>query len=227
MATITGHTTRAVGTILTAAIYNADHVNHVTNALALNTDKLEGATPPVVDGHAAVFDGVTGAILKSLGSAPAIPSRLIATGTGLLGGGDLSANRTLTADLATVAHYRAASPVNKILVADVAWAAAGLVTLTDAATIAVDMALLINAVVTLAGNRTLAAPTNTKAGQAGVILIKQDATGSRTLAYDAVWKFPGGTLPVLSTGANMVDKLFYFVETSSIIHAELVKNTTR
>lgn len=37
MATIIQHTTRAPGTILTAAIYNGDHQTHVTNADAINT----------------------------------------------------------------------------------------------------------------------------------------------------------------------------------------------
>lgn len=41
MATINPHTTRATGTILTAAIYNGDHVNHINNANALNVAKLE------------------------------------------------------------------------------------------------------------------------------------------------------------------------------------------
>jgi len=38
MATINPHTTRATGTILTAAIYNADHQNHISNANALNSE---------------------------------------------------------------------------------------------------------------------------------------------------------------------------------------------
>lgn len=71
MSTISGHTVRAAGTILTAAIYNADHLNHITNALALNADKLEGANPPTVDGHAAVFDGVSGSVLRDSGFVPA------------------------------------------------------------------------------------------------------------------------------------------------------------
>jgi hypothetical protein len=37
MATINPHTTRATGTILTAAIYNGDHVNHVNNANSIDT----------------------------------------------------------------------------------------------------------------------------------------------------------------------------------------------
>jgi hypothetical protein len=70
MTTIAGHTTRANGTILTAAIYNADHVNHVTNAQALNNTKMEGATPPVADGHAVVWNGTSGNLLRTAGFAP-------------------------------------------------------------------------------------------------------------------------------------------------------------
>jgi hypothetical protein len=71
MTTITGHTTRATGTVLTAAIYNADHNVHVTNAQNLNNEKLEGATPPVVDGEAVVWDGTSGINLKTGGYVPA------------------------------------------------------------------------------------------------------------------------------------------------------------
>ena len=77
--------------------------------------------------------------------------------------------------------------------------------LTDAATITVDAALANNFRVTLAGNRTLANPTNLISGQVINFRIKQDATGSRTLAYGTKYLFPGGTDPVLSTAANALD----------------------
>jgi hypothetical protein len=77
MSTINGHTTRANGTILTAAIYNFDHVNHVSNAQNLNTDKVEGATPPVVDGHAVVFDGTSGTAIRTFGAAPISSSNTV------------------------------------------------------------------------------------------------------------------------------------------------------
>jgi hypothetical protein len=105
------------------------------------------------------------------------------------------------------------------------WDAMDLVTLTDAATIAVDLSTMINAKVTLGGNRTLGNPTNVKPGQSGVILIRQDGTGSRTLAFGANWRFPNAVAPTLSTTAGYCDKLFYFVESSSFIHAELVKDS--
>lgn len=124
---------------------------------------------------------------------------------------------------ASASEYRAGTATKGIDVAT-AWSAAGLVTLTDAATISVDMSTFLNATVTLAGNRTLASPTNEKAGQSGVIFIVQDATGSRTLAYGSEWKFAGGTAPVLSTAANAVDALYYTVRASGFVAANLVKD---
>jgi hypothetical protein len=94
--------------------------------------------------------------------------------------------------------------------------------LTDGATITPDFALANNFSVTLGGNRTLANPTNLVAGQSGVIVITQDGTGSRTLAYGSNFKFPGGTAPTLTTTASAVDVLVYYVESSSRITARLV-----
>ena len=96
------------------------------------------------------------------------------------------------------------------------------VALTDGATITPDFSLGNNYSVTLGGNRTLANPTNLVAGQSGVIVITQDATGSRTLAYGSYFKFPTGTAPTLTTAANSVDVLAYYVESSTRITARLV-----
>ena len=96
------------------------------------------------------------------------------------------------------------------------------VTLTDAATIATDLSLGNQFQVTLGGNRTLGAPTNVVAGQSGVIRVVQDATGSRTLAYNSVFKFPGGTAPTLTTAANSVDLLAYHVESTTRIAVRFI-----
>ena len=37
----------------------------------------------------------------------------------------------------------------------------------------------------------------------------QDGTGSRTLAYNAIYKWPAGVAPVLSTAANAIDILTF------------------
>jgi hypothetical protein len=96
------------------------------------------------------------------------------------------------------------------------------VTLTDGATITPDFAAGNNFSVTLGGSRTLANPTNLTAGQSGVIVVTQDGTGGRTLAFGSNWKFPGGTAPTLTTAANAVDVISYYVESSSRITARVV-----
>ena len=97
--------------------------------------------------------------------------------------------------------------------------------LTDGATITPDFSLANNYSVTLGGNRTLANPTNITAGQHGVIVITQDGTGSRTLAYGSYYKFPAGTAPTLTTTAAAVDVLAYYVESSTRITARLIGDT--
>jgi hypothetical protein len=97
--------------------------------------------------------------------------------------------------------------------------------LTDGATITPNFALANNFSVTLGGNRTLANPSNLTAGQHGVIVITQDGTGSRTLAYGSYFKFPAGAAPTLTTTANAVDVLAYFVESSTRITARLIGDT--
>ena len=98
--------------------------------------------------------------------------------------------------------------------------------LTDAATITPDFAVTNNYSVTLAGNRTLANPTNLTAGQSGVIIISQDSTGSRTLAFGSYWKFAGGTAPSLTTTASASDAIVYFVDSATRITAQVLLNVS-
>mgnify|MGYP001322031455 FL=1 len=100
------------------------------------------------------------------------------------------------------------------------------VALTDASSVAVDLSLANNFTLTLAGNRTLAAPTNVTAGQSGVIVVTQDSTGSRTLAYNSIYKFAGGTAPTLTTTASAVDVLAYYVESSTRITVTSLLNVS-
>lgn len=100
------------------------------------------------------------------------------------------------------------------------------VALTDAATIATDAEASNVFTVTLGGNRTLGAPTNLGYGWSGgtyLWIITQDGTGSRTLAYNSVFKFPGGTAPTLTTAANAVDVLTC-VNHGSILLCNLTKD---
>lgn len=82
-------------------------------------------------------------------------------------------------------------------------------TLTDGATVNWNMASGYNAKVTIAGNRTLATPTNPIEGRVYQLQIIQDGTGSRTMTFPAstIFDFGGAGTPTLSTGANKMDLL--------------------
>jgi len=82
-------------------------------------------------------------------------------------------------------------------------------TLTDGSTISWDVSQGAIAYVTLAGNRTIASPSNLKVGTL-ILHVNQDATGGRTLTWNSVFKWPVGTAPVLSTSANAKD-IFSFI----------------
>ena len=97
-------------------------------------------------------------------------------------------------------------------------AAANITALSDGATITIDMATACHHSVTLGGNRTFAAPSNQVVGQAGSIFITQDGTGSRTAAFNAAFKFVGGTAPTLTTTAAAVDRIDYIILSSNVIH---------
>lgn len=63
--------------------------------------------------------------------------------------------------------------------------------------------------VTLAGNRTMNAPTNIKQYALYIMRVSQDATGSRTLAWNAAYKFGGSGAPTLTTTASKTDILSF------------------
>jgi hypothetical protein len=96
--------------------------------------------------------------------------------------------------------------------------------ITDAASVVMNMATNNQFSITLAGNRTLATPTNLTIGQTGHIYFNQDGTGSRTMGYNSVFKFSGGTDPTLSTAANAVDLLVFSVRAADKVDAVMVND---
>lgn len=89
-------------------------------------------------------------------------------------------------------------------------------TLTDGATINWDLNANQVCVVTLAGNRTLAAPTNQRAGAMYTLLVKQDGTGTRTLNFNAAYKFKRNTTPVLATSGSDFDVIQFVSDGTSM-----------
>jgi hypothetical protein len=63
-------------------------------------------------------------------------------------------------------------------------------------------------ILTLTGNCTFTFPTAT-AGKSFMLMLKQDATGSRTATWPASVKWPGGTAPTITSTASKGDKFVF------------------
>lgn len=81
---------------------------------------------------------------------------------------------------------------------------------------AIDFSLGNNFTKTLSATTSFTA-SNMTAGQSGVITLIQDATGSRTASWSGDFEFAAGTAPTLSTAANAVDVLPYYIRASGSV----------
>ena len=90
-------------------------------------------------------------------------------------------------------------------------------TLTDAPVISWNLATQQIAQVTLSGNRTLGVPQNQAKGARYALEVIQDGVGSRTLAYNPLYRWPGGTAPVLSTAPGAIDKLEFMSDGTNML----------
>ena len=88
---------------------------------------------------------------------------------------------------------------------------------SNTGSVTLDFDTYTNHVLTFTGNVTLANPSTEAVGQSGVIVIIQDGTGSRTLSLGTDYETPGGSGLTISTSANAVDVIPYFVKASGSI----------
>ena len=201
-----------------------------TNVVKIKTAPGDGLTIPqgaisqiVVDTDGSVYS--TNASGLGLGTAASADIGVCATNVPDVSLADLRYVRTSATStiIASDLHIKQGS----LIVGTSSRAYNPILTLTDAASIAVDFAKGNNFLVTIGGNRTLELPTNCTAGQSGQIHVIQDGTGSRTLSYNTVWQFVSATVPTLSTGVGDVDMLVYMTRSASTIDAVLLKNFDR
>ena len=88
-------------------------------------------------------------------------------------------------------------------------------TLTDAATVTWDTSLGQIATVTLGGSRTMAAPTNLKVGTY-ILSVIQGGSGSYTLTWNGVFKWPAGVAPTLTTTVGARDVMSFFSDGTNL-----------
>jgi hypothetical protein len=119
-----------------------------------------------------------------------------------------------SANIATTAQMRA-NTSDKLIETDVLWGAAAAVALSDGATVAVDMSSGWNFTLTMAATgRTLANPTNAKAGQCGFIRVTSSG-GNYTLDKGSGWLSTTAFPITVNNGA--VKYIFYSVYTTAPI----------
>lgn len=163
----------------------------------------------------------------------AVPTtRQIVAGTGLTGGGALSADRTLTVAYGTSSTTACAGNDTRVTgaaptasptftgVATFAKMVQTPVTLTDASTVAVDASLgntfRLTMTSGIGATRILGNPTNSTDGQMIIVEVVQDVTGSRLLTYGTNYAF--GTLvtsPTLTTTASKTDFLGFMYSSTA------------
>ena len=171
----------------TAKVTNATHTGDVTGATALTIAN----------------DAVTNAKLANM-AAGTVKMRTTA------GTGDPE-----DIEIADAAAVRSSATGRPLVAANIE-AASAIITLTDAATIAVDWDTFINGEVTLAGNRTLGLPTNGQPGTWRRIAVIQDGAGSRTLALAAGYVTVGGAALTLTAAAGSIDVLSIYCRTTEV-----------
>jgi len=78
-------------------------------------------------------------------------------------------------------------------------------TVSTASTVTLDLATANRFEIELDQSLTIGNPSNAVAGQSIMIILRQDATGSRLVSWGSNWKFPDGTAPTLSTDPGAID----------------------
>jgi hypothetical protein len=83
-------------------------------------------------------------------------------------------------------------------------------TANSSTAITLDLANGTVQIITLTGNATITMPTAT-AGKSFIIMLKQDATGGRSVTWSTV-KYPGGTAPTITSTASKQDIFSFFAD---------------
>ena len=135
----------------------------------------------------------------------------LSTAQTITGAKTFTSTVTITGGVAFTSVVNVSGPVN-----------VNTVTLTDAASIALSFDAGNTFVVTLGGNRTLAAPTSANIGQSGSIRVIQDSTGGRTLSYNSAYQFVSGSAPVMDTSAGAQSILVFSCSSATTIDAVML-----
>ena len=193
-----GTTTSTAATITSGTITN----------LASTTGTI--ATLNSTTGTIATLNSTTGTI-ATLNSTTGTIGNLSTTLAGdlTISQGTATASTATVAKLAVAQEYTATHNFNAT-------------TLTSGNSIAWDLSSNQVARLVLSTNGTMADATNKVDGSTYILLVTQ-GTGSNTLAWNATYKWPGGTAPTLTTGSAKSD-IFTFVSNGTSLFGVASQN---
>jgi hypothetical protein len=197
--TSSGVTSVATGTGLTGGtITTTGTISLATYSSGSNAAVTGGISSITVDEYGRVR-AVSGSAGYGTGTVTSV-----ATGTGLTGG-TITTTGTLSVDYTTFNTGLAAQTMT-------------VTSLSDASgTISWDASTSRMATVTLSGTgRTMANPTNLKAGSY-IFIVKQDGVGSKTItSWGTVFKWPAAVAPTLSTTASTTDVFSFWCDGTNL-----------
>lgn len=210
----------AIDLIAGAAGITAIAASSITNDSTVTGAKVKDALETLKAALAALATVATSGAYSDLTGRPALATVATSGAYGDLTGkptlGALAAKNTaaygdVDATAIASASEFIANTASKLLSAAGAWSAANPVDLGSqaAGTITLDCNTALNFKWTQAGNQTIAVPTGIKNGQVGTLTITQDATGGRTLSFNASWKPIGGTMPLWNAVAGSVNYISF------------------
>lgn len=203
---VSTNATITTGTITTAVIPSLTAGTTTSTAATITSGTVTNLASTT--GTIATLNSTTGTIATLVASAGTFAGSLVNVTTGTIGNlsttlaGDLTISQgtatvgTRVAVVNTAQEYTAAHNFNAT-------------TLTSGTSIAWNLAANQVARLVLSTNGTMADATNKVDGSTYILLVTQ-GTGSNTLAWNATYKWPGGTAPTLTTGSAKSD-IFTFI----------------
>ena len=216
---VSANATITTGTITTGVIPTLTAGTTTSTAATITSGTITNLASTT--GTIATLNSTTGTIATLVASAGTFAGSLVNVTTGTIGNlsttlaGDLTISQgtatvgTRVAVVNTAQEYTAAHNFNAT-------------TLVSGSSIAWDLASNQVARLVLSTNGTMADATNKVDGSTYILLVTQ-GTGSNTLAWDATYKWPGGTAPTLTTGSAKSD-IFTFVSNGTSLFGVASQN---
>jgi hypothetical protein len=183
-------------------------------ALCLVDASAEGDEATVGDNWTILQANLVGAVAQT---------RQVLAGTGMSGGGDLSADRTLSVDNASDANIRAAAG-NKVVTSDLIESASALVALTDAAPVAIDWDTGVNFSLTVTTDRQIGNPTNGQPGTWRTILVQGDDATDRVITFGDQFLGDVPTITTCDSGKWYLISIFCVTTTHFVASAVVAKS---